>query len=400
MEDRELEENIRKILADLKLPKDVFPEEIFSIATEKVEPLKNLLSLLDDREGKHRLCLSSPSRYEELALFSYACGDFTSAIRFADKAIRAGSKENALFMKSLALMKTSNSKKAVGCLSDLIASAPENSPYLWKAWLLQGNALQTRGLCQRALECYEKALKYNPGSAHTLLSIGHCFVDLKKFEKARDAYRQATEKNPESKNKIVEKLQLLLKEAKDRRSISNLKDLVALAPDYEPALVLLGQFYEDNELLDEALKSYEQALKLNEDNREAREMHARCLAKWREKHKCPVCNASGNCVTCESKGHCFVCRGSGKCMLCSGKGKCKLCGGSGKCVKCKGSGREKLVKKCLRCNGSGLCNKCKKGKCPRCNGSGKCDLCRGRKKCKTCGGSGICLKCEGKRFIE
>jgi len=72
---------------------------------------------------------------------------------------------------------------------------------------------------------------------------------------------------------------------------------------------------------------------------------------------CRACADSGECRWCKGKGTCVWCKGSGDCRPCDGSGKsgsddCTRCNGTGKCGTCKGTGT------CIKCNGTKKCQEC------------------------------------------
>lgn len=153
----------------------------------------------------------------------------------------------------------------------------------------------------------------------------------------------------------------------------------------------LGTHAMDNKNYRDALKYFNEILKLNIGNREAwilKGLAADYLHLDREARvsynsgevkyiattcphcggikRCRECGETGVCYMCKGTRRCLMCRGTGECFSCAGDRYCNVCGGTYVCVRCKGT------KECVYCKGTGLCADCKgSGKCHLCDGSGK-----------------------------
>jgi len=160
----------------------------------------------------------------------------------------------------------------------------------------------------------------------------------------------------------------------------------------------VGQSAYRREDYQQALKYFNEALKVKPNHREALFFKKQCLIKLGDEappegkelvedikelegdgkesglsvpSKSPYSTAAKElleplCSTCGDTGECRWCKGKGICVWCKGSGKCRACNGTGK------DGSED----CPRCKGTGKCNTCKgKGKCIKCNGVANCQVC-------------------------
>ncbi len=116
-----------------------------------------------------------------------------------------------------------------------------------EAWELsnKGASLNSLGLHQEAVECYEQALKMAPGFAEAHNGLGFAYQDKGDLNKAIDEYKEA----------------------------------LRLDPNHIWAHNNLGSAYQAQERLDEAISEYKEALRINPDLAEVRSNLGNAYAK-------------------------------------------------------------------------------------------------------------------------
>jgi tetratricopeptide (TPR) repeat protein len=122
--------------------------------------------------------------------------------------------------------------------AEAIIAAQPNQP---DGYLLEATALGNKGDAQGAYTNLQKAILLAPNDPRAYASLGELYTAQKKFPEAQKNFELALQKNPRSSEGLSGEMRLLLLEKLPARALARIQSQIALAPDYAPFYVLLGQ---------------------------------------------------------------------------------------------------------------------------------------------------------------
>jgi len=152
--------------------------------------------------------------------------------------------------------KTTASSHPVGA-----EASDENS----KRMIDEGNALESAGKIDEAMQCYEAASRLTPNLARAHLNRGNIYLLQGNTDGAVDAYRTAILKDPDYPSAHFNLGNAYLQSGDPKQAQAAYEKAIDLKPDFTDAYVALGCAREDLGDLDKAVESYERALELNPD---------------------------------------------------------------------------------------------------------------------------------------
>ena len=129
----------------------------------------------------------------------------------------------------------------------------------------EGNALESAGKIDEAMQCYETASRLTPNLARAHLNRGNIYLMKGDTDGAVDAYRTAILKDPDYSSAHFNLGNAYLQSGDPKQAQTAYEKAIALKPDFTDAYVALGCAQEDLGDLDKAVESYERALELNPD---------------------------------------------------------------------------------------------------------------------------------------
>jgi tetratricopeptide (TPR) repeat protein len=143
----------------------------------------------------------------------------------------------------------------MGYLRAVLALLPKSPG----AWNDLGVANKARGNLEAAIDCYHKALKYDPHNPIIHYNLGNCLLVKGDADGARAAFQQAIKYGEDTGKAYTNLGTLLLKAGKTADAIRAFQRAVAVNPKRIEALTNLGKALTDGKDYDGALKAYRQA---------------------------------------------------------------------------------------------------------------------------------------------
>lgn len=134
-----------------------------------------------------------------------------------------------------------------------------------KNLLTQGEHIQALQVCQKALES-------KTNSANCLLLMGDIFKDMREYEKAQEAYENASKASSTFMEPLARLAELYADTNNIKKRLECLEKLDALSPMNVERKLLIGELYLKLKLPDRAKKVYDQAMTLSD--KEAKEYMA------------------------------------------------------------------------------------------------------------------------------
>ena len=181
----------------------------------------------------------------------------------ADNPMLKGLSSNLHFLKAVNAAQTGNNKTALDQLNHAIVIQPNNiKPYILKAGLLAKD-----GQTEKAI-AVAKTLQKNPKTKLIGIELeGNIWAQLAHFSKAELAYKKAwkIKKN----KKLAVKIYRIMKENNSNninKAMRHIVDWADIEPKNISALTTLAIIHQENKHQSEAIKVYEKALRLQNDN--------------------------------------------------------------------------------------------------------------------------------------
>ncbi|MGA2353649.1 MAG: tetratricopeptide repeat protein, partial [Terriglobales bacterium] len=139
--------------------------------------------------------------------------------------------------------------------------------------LSYGSVFFQRGYMEQAAASFQTALCDDPQSAEALYGIGSVYLDQQKTAEARESFERALKLRatyPDTPANSWNNLGLLAaREGHTDEAIRDFQQALKLSPDHMIALVNLGSAYRQQKRWDDARKTYEHALEINANDAEA-----------------------------------------------------------------------------------------------------------------------------------
>ena len=134
--------------------------------------------------------------------------------------------------------------------------------------LQQASALRRAGRVEEAIAAYERLLKIAPDLPDSWYNLGWLQRRARRFEEALESYAEALRRGVSGAEEVHLNRAVILSDQLGRPedAEAELKAALAIAPDYVPALLNLGNLAEDLGRKEEAHSAYERALSAEPDN--------------------------------------------------------------------------------------------------------------------------------------
>jgi len=228
--------------------------------------------------------------FDERANYYFQLNKPEVAIIWYDKALQVtdNTDSNALNGKAACLFKLRNYNDSLTYLNLASDETPDDSTILTN----MAEALNKLGNFTSAIQSAEKAIEFDPKNADALTQKGNAFFGLGSYRQAKEWYDKSLEIEPDNEGALVGKGKTLLKMGSYADSIQSTDDSLdilsknsktnvggltqeeldlqseALKSKIE-ALVLLGSQELKNQALDDASKSFKEALSIDPKNSDA-----------------------------------------------------------------------------------------------------------------------------------
>lgn len=143
-----------------------------------------------------------------------------------------------------------------------VAQAVEKNPKDVESWLFKGDFERSQGKPAEALAAYDQVLALDPGSAGGHLQKAYLFIAERRYEEA--AVSLAAAKKSAPKNLMVTYAQAMLDftQGKHAAALESLQQVLRVAPDHMPSVLLAGAVHFTLKSLPQAeqnLKKYHEA---------------------------------------------------------------------------------------------------------------------------------------------
>jgi tetratricopeptide (TPR) repeat protein len=199
--------------------------------------------------------------------YDLALTAFDNAIRLAPQEIMP------LYNKGYILSVSGEKEKAMDCF--MKANAKESG--IFEVVFHIGQTLLEKGKTEKAMFFLKESIKANGRSGPAHKSLGSCLKQLGLYREALRAYKTAVKINPSDAQSLCDlgQLYLTLEESLDVATVFG-EQSVRLEPDNGLFRFCLGCIYLHREMLDLALKKFEEAEALGHDSRsKIEEIHQR-----------------------------------------------------------------------------------------------------------------------------
>ena len=163
------------------------------------------------------------------------------------------------------LLATFNAKSPVDTIAQakaLITKYPEH----FFAWKVLSCVLHDQGQYQQAIQGFEHCLKLNSKDFETFNNLGNTYLDLQRFDKAREMYSQAIDLNPKYSTAHHNLANVLMKTGELEGSIASYNQAISLDPTLIIAHFNMGSVLSMLGRHKEAVNCYISALKLKPEH--------------------------------------------------------------------------------------------------------------------------------------
>ncbi|MEQ8226400.1 MAG: tetratricopeptide repeat protein, partial [Candidatus Eremiobacterota bacterium] len=164
--------------------------------------------------------------------------------------------------KGMALKKSGENDKAVNCFDKAIKLKPDNGTY----WHNKANTLYNQKKYKEAVNCYDKAIEFKHNEALNWNMKGIAFENSGKNEEAVKCYDKAIELNPEIDNYWDVKGSVLYEQGKNEEAIRYFDRAIKLNPNDDTYWINKGDALEKSGRNGDAIKCYDKAIELKPDN--------------------------------------------------------------------------------------------------------------------------------------
>jgi tetratricopeptide (TPR) repeat protein len=138
----------------------------------------------------------------------------------------------------------------------------------WQALLAHASALRRSGRAEEAIDAYQRLLAAKPDLPDSWYNLGWLQRHARRFEEALASYDEALRRGVTGPEEVHLNRAVILSDHMGRpeEAEAELRKALAIAPDYVPALLNLGNVAEDLGRREDARSAYERALAAEPDN--------------------------------------------------------------------------------------------------------------------------------------
>ena len=141
-----------------------------------------------------------------------------------------------------------------------------NNVHSAEEWIERGDKFYIKGEYEKAIECYNEALKINPKDADAWYNKGVLYARLKKYEEAIECYDKALKINPEYANAWNNKGVVYAELKEYKKAIECYDEALKINPEHANAWNNKGVVYAELKKYKEAIECYNEALKINPED--------------------------------------------------------------------------------------------------------------------------------------
>lgn len=222
-------------------------------------------SLLEIINQKIREDINNPELYVERSDLYLEIGDMNSAIKDIDRAIRLDSTNFRTMMAQADIFtKAGRLESSMNILEKAKELYPEESDLyvrMAEIYLIAKNN-------KESLKAADLAVKHDIYNEKAYFIKAYNFLELRDTSRAISSFRTAVEQNPDYYEGYLQ-LGLLFSAMNNPLAIDYFNNALDVRPNDKDALYARGMFEQEHEMLNEAMKTYTQAIKAHPDFREA-----------------------------------------------------------------------------------------------------------------------------------
>ena len=165
----------------------------------------------------------------------------------------------------MALYSQGKIEKALKSLDLLIAQYPEE-PVLYN---FKGTCFYSLKQYNKAVDCYQKAIKINPDYAEAHYNLANVFHEIGRIDAAIKGYEQATHFKPDYPE-AFNNLGLVFQEiGKFKLAITSYEKALTIKPDYAEVHSNIGKLYKEQDQIYLSINHYKKSLNINPNYLEA-----------------------------------------------------------------------------------------------------------------------------------
>jgi tetratricopeptide (TPR) repeat protein len=161
-------------------------------------------------------------------------------------------------VKVLAGLMTEDEYKKLNTTVETVQKSKEESEA--ERLMTLGNTLVKRGMCDKAIEKFSKAVELDPKNAGARTAFGECLIAAKKPDEAKAQFEKAKELDPRSKDAQLGLGMVHLEKGETDKAIEVISEAAMLNPKPAKANYWLGAAYEKKGDLQNAVKFYKKAI--------------------------------------------------------------------------------------------------------------------------------------------
>ena len=130
-------------------------------------------------------------------------------------------------------------------------------------WLKKGNDWHQKQDYDKAIECYENAIRLNPKDADAYNNMGNAYNNKQDYDKAIEYYEKAIELNPKDADAYYNMGNAYNNKQDYDKAIEYYEKAIKLNPKDAKAYYNMGYVYDDKQNYDKAIECYKKAIELN-----------------------------------------------------------------------------------------------------------------------------------------
>ncbi len=206
-----------------------------------------------------------PLVFFDLGIASINTNKLEEAIIFFDKSIELDQTNiKFLLAKASILKKLNKFDELINCFTKII----ELNPKYINAYTDQAEILYSKGMVDKALDLYYKAIKIEPNNSAIYNNLGNIFYELDRLNDAIDYYEKSIKIKPNNAGVYKNLGNVFIKKRNSNEAIRYLEKSIQINEDYE-VFINLAVLYSNTKNNEAAELYYEKAIKFNPSEAEA-----------------------------------------------------------------------------------------------------------------------------------
>ncbi len=131
-------------------------------------------------------------------------------------------------------------------------------------WILKGDLAKARGGWGRAIQFYEES-----SGDEAYIKKADLFLKNERYEPALEAYSEYLKRDENNHRVLKEKAKCLLELGRKEEALNHIKKSISIDPQDDEKWFILGDLMEDKGQTDDAKEAFQNAVKLNPENKDA-----------------------------------------------------------------------------------------------------------------------------------